>query len=132
EDVPLGTAVAGRTEAELDGLVGFFVNTLVLRCDVSGDPAFRELVGRVREADLGAYANQEVPFERLVEVVNPVRSLSHHPLFQVAVEQSDRGGRGLAMPGLEVSPAGAGMESSTYELLWVFEEREDGVDGILR
>ncbi|KWX67625.1 non-ribosomal peptide synthetase [Mycobacterium sp. NAZ190054] len=84
-DIPLGTPVAGRSEAELEQLVGFFVNFVVLRNDLSGNPTLREVLVRARDMALGAYSNQDVPFEQVVDAVNPPRTLARNPLFQVVV-----------------------------------------------
>ena len=88
-DIPLGTPVAGRSEAELDQLIGFFVNILVLRNDLGGNPTLREVLTRARETALAAYAHQDLPFDRVVDGVSPVRSLSRNPLFQVIVHVRD-------------------------------------------
>nr|WP_261779194.1 non-ribosomal peptide synthetase [Rhodococcus erythropolis] len=102
-DVVVGTPVAGRGEAALDDVVGMFVNTLVLRTEVDGGASFGDVVGAVREVDLGAFGHADVPFERLVEVLNPVRSQARHPLFQVSLAFQNLGQSVLELPGLSVS-----------------------------
>ncbi|MEK8104452.1 condensation domain-containing protein [Micromonospora sp. M12] len=126
--------MAGRTDEALDDLIGFFVNTLVLRTDTSGNPSFAELVARARETGLAAHAHQDVPFERIVEAVNPERTLSRHPLFQVAVNLPNLPSQTAQLAGLAMTGEQAGSGAAKVDLTFDFVERqaEDGEsDGLL-
>ncbi|MFJ9890726.1 amino acid adenylation domain-containing protein [Streptomyces sp. NPDC091287] len=128
DDIPLGSPIAGRNDQAIEGMVGFFANTLVLRTDTSGDPTFRELLRRVREFNLAAYANQEVPFERLVELLNPERSLSWHPLFQIwlnvqNVEAAAAGDTSLGIPGIDAAAYPVPVNATQFDLAFTINER---------
>ncbi|MBK1783698.1 non-ribosomal peptide synthetase [Prauserella cavernicola] len=131
EDLPIGVPSAGRTDAALDTVVGFFVNPLVLRTDTSGNPTFAELLGRVRDTDLAALANQDLPFARLVEALNPVRASARHPLFQVMLdlrtEDAGVAGFGDLTPRRELIRTG----TAKFDLAFALTERagESGLHG---
>jgi amino acid adenylation domain-containing protein len=129
EDVVVGSPIAGRTRREVEELIGFFVNTLVLRTDLSGDPSFREVLRRVREVTLGAYENQDVPFEKLVAELQPERSLSHSPLFQATFALQTADGRGGALPGLDVSGIGAELAGAKFDLSLYLTATSRGLRG---
>ncbi|MFF6986967.1 non-ribosomal peptide synthase/polyketide synthase [Streptomyces sp. NPDC010273] len=128
DDIPLGAPISGRGDEHLEDLVGFFVNTLVLRTDLSGDPTFADLLARVRDIDLAAYEHQDLPFERLVEAINPARSLARHPLFQVMVVHLDDEGATPALPGLTARREELGQQGAKFDLSFDFvEQGEDGM-----
>ncbi|WP_066361246.1 non-ribosomal peptide synthetase [Herbidospora mongoliensis] len=129
EDIPLGTPISGRTDESLEDLVGFFVNSLVLRTDLSGDPTFAELLGRVRHTALAAYEHQDVPFERLVEVLDPPRSLARHPLFQVMVVYLTGQTGTPAFDGLTVTEVEVDQDTAKFDLSVDFIERDGEIEG---
>ncbi|MGW2100130.1 amino acid adenylation domain-containing protein [Streptomyces olivaceoviridis] len=133
DDVTVGSPVAGRNRAETEDLIGFFVNTLVLRTDLSGDPAFTELLDRVKDTALGAYDHQDLPFERLVEELAPDRDPSRNPLFQTMfVLQNTPDQHGWSLPGLDVRPFTVTLPDAKFDLtLMMSEEADGGLRGVL-
>jgi len=131
DDIPIGTAVAGRTRAEAEGLIGFFVNTLTLRVDLGGDPTARTLLERARDTVLGAFAHQDPPFDRVVEAVRPTRSLSHSPLFQVMLVLQNMPAEVVRSPGLTVEPVTVETDSAKFDLTLSLIEADDEIKGSL-
>jgi amino acid adenylation domain-containing protein len=121
-DVLVGTPIAGRNRAEIEGLIGFFVNTLVLRTDLSGTPSYREVLRRVRQTALDAYAHQDIPFEMLVRELQPERSLSHTPIFQVAFMLRTAGKEAARLSGIELRAMGSGAEVAKFDLTMIVED----------
>jgi amino acid adenylation domain-containing protein len=131
EDIAVGTPVAHRTRAETEELIGFFVNTLVLRTDVSGNPTFRELVQRVKETALGAYAHQDVPFEKLVEELAPERNLSVTPLFQVMFAMQNTPSPEIKLRDLQLSLLETARETAKFDIVLVMWETAEGLEASL-
>src|SRR4030095_4278395 len=127
EESVVGSPIANRNRAEIEGLIGFFVNTLVLRTNFDGNPTFKELLARVREMALGAYAHQDLPFEKLVEELQPERSLSHSPLFQVMFVLQNAPATSLTFEGLSASPLRIGAETAKFALSLSMSESVNGV-----
>ncbi|MFI3157992.1 MAG: amino acid adenylation domain-containing protein [Methylococcaceae bacterium] len=127
DDIVLGTPSAGRSRLELEGLIGFFINTLVLRTDLSGNPSFRDLLTQVRETALGAYANQNMPFEKLVEILHPQRDPSRNPLFQVWFVVQNMDHTELQLNNLSVEPFLIPEETTKFDLAVYVEETSQGI-----
>jgi amino acid adenylation domain-containing protein len=130
DDLAVGSPIAGRTRAEVEGLIGFFVNTLVLRADLVGAPGFRALVARTRERTLAAFSHQDLPFEKVVEAVAPERDTSRTPLFQVLfVLQNVPAGR-LELPGLTLEPLALAWEAAKFDLTLTLSETVEAGSGL--
>lgn len=132
EDIVVGTNIANRNRADIEPILGFFVNNLVMRTDFSGNPTFRQLFSQVREVALGAYAHQDLPFEKLVQELQPERDLSHNPLFQVLFALQDFPEKDLSLPGLTLSYLDAQNETAMLDIILNMINSEHGLRAALR
>ena len=131
DDIAVGTPIANRTHAELEALIGCFVNTLVLRAELSGNPSFQAALGRVRAAALGAYTHQDMPFEQLVDAVQPARDLGHNPLFQVMFILHNTPMPAMELPGLVLSAQEVQTGAAQFDLTLNLMETPEGIRGRL-
>ncbi|MFX0576618.1 amino acid adenylation domain-containing protein [Nocardia nepalensis] len=137
DDIAIGSPVAGRGDAVLDELIGMFINTVVFRTRYDAGATFTELLARQRETDIQAFANADVPFERLVNVLNPVRSTTRHPLYQVALSFQNMELVALELPGLAITTLDIGIEISQFDLHWMIGDTYDaagapaGIGGVV-
>jgi non-ribosomal peptide synthetase component F len=129
EDVLVGSPIAGRTRTEIEGLIGFFLNTLVLRTDVSGDPSFLEVLGRVREVTLGAYAHQDISFEKLLEELQPDRNISISPFFQVMFMLQNAPMQEAELSGLRLKGVEFDITASKFDMTIYIWEGKGGIAG---
>ncbi|WP_194819698.1 non-ribosomal peptide synthetase [Nocardia sp. XZ_19_385] len=130
-DIAIGTPVAGRGAAEIDDVIGMFVNTLVLRTQAPGDRSFGELLSATKEADLQAFAHADLPFERLVELLNPERSTARNPLFQVSLALQNVPESSFELPGLRVEAVESGVLPEQFDLSLTIRETESGLSALL-
>ena len=131
EDIAVGVPIANRNRSEIEGLIGFFVNSLVLRTDLSGNPSFQEVLARVREVTLGGYAHQDLPFEKLVEELQPDRNISRHPLFQVMFSFQNSPMTGLDLLDLETSFINIDIKTTRFDLEFNLWECGEGYRNLL-
>ncbi|HEY9665498.1 MAG TPA: amino acid adenylation domain-containing protein, partial [Coleofasciculaceae cyanobacterium] len=129
DDIIVGSPIANRTRSELEGLIGFFTNTLVLRTDLSDNPSFRELLGRVRDRTLEAYTHQDLPFEKLIEELQPERNPSYNPLFQVWFVLQNTPTQSLELPDLNIAALNIDSDRAKHDLRLELEETEEGLKG---
>jgi len=127
--IVIGTDIANRNRGETERLIGFFVNQLVLRTDLSGNPTFLELLGRVREVALGAYAHQDMPFESLVQMLQPERNLSRSPLFTTKFILQNALMQSLELPGLQLSPVAIERVTTPFDFVLSMMELPQGLTG---
>ena len=129
EDIVVGVPIAGRNKPDLENVIGLFINMLAMRTDLSGNPTFRELLDRVRDTALGAYEHQDLPFEKLVEVMQPERDTSYSPLFQVMFHLGNLGIPSLNLPGLTLTPLDTETGTSKFDLTLDLTETPAGLNG---